>query len=96
MSSMPCESLTTSEMDALVSHKASRLPASQVNIEKLDVYDTKSIAERQQSCVPLITSILRNCAGLQGDTDTNPPELEVDLELEDASAGVPPPVEIAS
>ena len=53
--------IVANELDALVSHKASRLLVSQVNIENLDVYDTKSRLWSR--------SILRTCAGSQEDTD---------------------------
>ena len=52
------------EMKALVLHPALRLPQSKVNPKTLEQFDLKIIAEEQQKCAPVLTSMLYICAGL--------------------------------
>lgn len=61
--------IATKEMAKLVAHKALRLPVTSVNPESLDAFDPETIARLQRTCAPMITSILRTCAGENGFDD---------------------------
>ncbi len=61
--------IVSQEMEALVAHKALRLPISQFNVETLGKFDAISIAQCQRHCASLLTSILRTCSEMKSVND---------------------------
>ena len=59
-------SVIDQEMKALVLHPTLRLPTNNVNPKTLEQFDLNIIADEQQKCAPVLTSMLYTCAGLNG------------------------------